>query len=137
MKIRYNDKFKFIMDIDYQTLDKAIIKMSLQPLIENAIYHGIRKKEGHGIIKMKIYQQNDTILIHILDNGIGISAKKLEDLRSHLRSASTHSSHIGLLNTNRRLHLVYGDSYTIHLYSRQQKGTIVSFSFPVESLDTE
>lgn len=134
-EIRYDHKFEIIPDIDDEVLEMAIIKMVLQPLVENAIYHGIKENDGHGIIKIKIYHQQDRILVHILDNGLGIPAKKLASLRNQLKNTDTSSSHIGLLNTNRRLCLTYGEESIIRLYSRYHSGTIISFSIPAEKLD--
>lgn len=135
-ELRYNNKFEIIWDIDENALEMAIIKMVLQPLVENAIYHGIKEKDGHGIIKVKIYHQNCRILVHIMDNGMGISTTKLTELRTQLKNTSTASTHIGLLNTNRRLYLTYGNASVIRLYSRYQGGTVISFSIPAEKLDS-
>lgn len=133
LRIRYDNKFEVIWDIDDDTYDMSIIKMALQPLVENAIYHGIKEKEGNGVIKVKIYHQNNSIVIHILDNGLGIMTDKLSFLKKQLSTvAQENEEHIGLLNTNRRLILTYGESSAIRLYSHYGIGTIVSFSIPVE-----
>lgn len=132
-QIRYGNKFDVIYDIDDDTLKKPIIKMILQPLVENSIYHGIKKLDRNGTIKIKVYHQHDRISIHILDNGAGIPEDKLADLKQQLASESQETStHIGLLNTNRRLILAYGESSVIRLYSRYGMGTVITFSIPAE-----
>lgn len=132
-QIRYGNKFEVIYDIDDETLEKPIIKMVLQPLVENSIYHGIKPKDGNGTIKVKLYHQHNRIVVRILDNGIGIPSDMLADLRQQLTSEDQETSaHIGLLNTNRRLILTYGESSVIRLYSRYGRGTIVAFSIPAE-----
>jgi len=135
MKKRNNYNYEIIEDIDENVLDFPIIKMLLQPLVENCLYHGIKPKEGHGIIKIKIFLRNDKIIIHILDNGLGITEERLKQLRNQLHTVDVPDEHIGLLNTNKRLVLAYGKSSMIHLYSRYQSGTIVTFSIPIESTD--
>lgn len=136
-KVRYNHSFDVILDIDDEAMDMAVIKMLLQPLVENAISHGINKKEGHGIIKIKVYYRSSNILFHILDNGIGIPTDKLTILKNQLQSPDTGlpPNHIGLINTNRRLRLSYGEASAIHLYSRYHIGTVISFSIPAEKFE--
>lgn len=133
-KLRYNHQFKIIRDIDDRATDMAVIKMILQPLIENSIYHGIKPLEKKGIIKIKIYYQHHRIFFHVLDNGAGIPKDKLKELQIKLNSSEENLDHIGLLNINKRLVLTYGEASKIHLYSRHQIGTIVSFSIPEEPL---
>jgi len=137
-KVRYNHSFEVILDIDDDAMDMAVIKMLLQPLVENAISHGINKKDGHGVIKIKIYHRSSNILFHILDNGLGIPADKLADLKTQPQSPDTGlpPNHIGLINTNRRLRLSYGEASTIHLYSRYHTGTVISFSIPAEKFES-
>lgn len=132
-QIRYDHKFQVVWDIDDEVLEMPIVKMVLQPLVENAIYHGIKEKEGNGIIKVKLYHRPDRIAVSILDNGIGIPADKLAVLKRQLASGEQEASaHIGLLNTNRRLILSYGEPSAIKLYSRFGIGTIITFSIPAE-----
>jgi len=129
---RYNQKFKVIWDIEEDVKKMSMIKMILQPLVENSIQHGIKENLEKGIIKIKIYYQNHSVKFHILDNGQGIPTVKLMALRKQLQEALEDPNQIGLLNTNRRLVLTYGKTSTIRLYSRYHTGTIVSFSIPLE-----
>ena len=132
-QIRYDHKFEVIWDIDEDAYDLPILKMTLQPLVENSIYHGIKEKEDPGLIKIKVYHRPDRISIRILDNGAGIPAERLAEIKQQLASdTGKPETHIGLFNTNRRLILAYGESSAIHIYSRQDIGTIVSFSIPIK-----
>ena len=136
-ELRYAHKFSILWDISEEALDLAIIKMVFQPLIENAIYHGIKEKAGTGIIKIKIYWHVSYMDIHILDNGIGMTGEQLLRLRDRLRGGSEPLNHIGLLNTSRRLVLTSGEASAVRLYSKYGSGTVVSFRIPAEKLPEE
>ncbi len=131
--MRYKNKFKIIWDIHENALDYSIIKMVLQPLVENSINHGIKPKETVGTIKIKVYYRQNRIKISIIDNGIGISQEKLNNIYSSFQKDNEPLEHIGLINTNRRLILFYGESAGLHISSHQGTGTIISFSIPAYS----
>ena len=133
-EVRYGHKFTISWDVSPQALDNAIIKMVFQPLVENSIYHGLKEKNSPGHIRIKIYDQGEKILIHILDNGIGMDAGRLQQMRGRLQNGTEPLDHIGLLNTSHRLELTYGEASRIRLYSRRNRGTIVSFQIPAERL---
>ena len=103
--------------------------------MENSIYHGLKEKKGPGIIKIKIQKHPDNIFIKIMDNGLGITGADLDKIRSKLKSDDYYTSHIGIFNTNRRLTLTYGKSSSIRIKSWRGKGTIVSFTIPIEKSD--
>ena len=133
--IRYKNKIKIVWDVDNAVSDYLIIKMALQPFLENSIYHGLKEKKGPGIIKIKIQKHPDNIFIKIMDNGLGITGADLDKIRSKLKSDDYYTSHIGIFNTNRRLTLTYGKSSSIRIKSWRGKGTIVSFTIPIEKSD--
>ena len=108
-------------------------KMILQPLAENALYHGIKEKEGSGVIKIKVYFRQDHVQVSVLDNGVGMDREQLLSLRRRLCEVDTVDSHIGLLNTHRRLVLAYGEASGIHIGSRKGWGTVMSFRLPLGS----
>lgn len=130
-KVRYGDKFDMIWEIDDVAVIYPICKMVLQPLVENALYHGIKEKEGSGVIKVKAYYRQDHVRISVLDNGAGMEQEQLLALRRSLSEIDTVESHIGLLNTHRRLVLTYGEASGIHIGSRKNQGTVISFRLPV------
>lgn len=132
-KIRYNDKFEVIWEVDEEVPTYLTIKMLLQPLVENAIYHGI-KEEG-GTIKIKLYHRNDKIVVYIIDTGEGISPTQLSDIKHSMRLDDVAEKHIGLVNTHKRLVLTYGSKSGIKIKSKLNVGTIVSFEFPTQKND--
>ena len=130
-KIRY-PKFDVIWQIDNSTLQCRIIKLLIQPLIENSIYHGIKEKEGKSLIKVKVWLLNSDLCIRITDNGLGIHRERLEFITGSLESDETAEyEHIGLLNTNKRIRFAYGKPYGLTIRSRRGSGTSVALLLPV------
>jgi two-component system, sensor histidine kinase YesM len=131
-KIRYKDTFRVIWQYDDNILKYKVIKLLFQPNIENAIYHGIKEKEGGGCIKIKIMQINQVLHISIIDNGIGMQPEKLEEVKRRLSEEEDYSEHIGLFNTHKRLQLMYGEKYCLKIRSRYGWGTAIHISLAEE-----
>ncbi|MFS0725407.1 cache domain-containing sensor histidine kinase [Paenibacillus sp. 1P07SE] len=130
-KMRYQDKFEVIWDYDEEAAKVySMVKLVLQPLIENSLYHGIKEKEGSGCIKVKIDIEDNTTRIAVIDNGIGITPQRLEEIRARLAQDREAEEHIGLTNTNRRLKLTYELTQGIHIWSKARWGTVVWFRIP-------
>lgn len=129
-KIRYSDKFDIIWQYDEEVKRLSIIRLVFQPLIENAIYHGIKEKDGQSLIKIKIRQKGPMVKICIIDNGVGIPKERLNRIKYNLSSDNNEGSHIGLYNTNKRLTLTYGPSAALHIRSKVNFGTVVFFQIP-------
>ena len=101
--------------------------------MENSIYHGIKEKEGKGIIYVGVKKLRKSILLYILDYGVGIPADKLTDIQEQLKNTSVVSSeHIGLTNTNLRLTLAYGEKAVLRLKSVYGNYTLVYFTIPLK-----
>lgn len=126
---RYSDLLKFEIDITPQILKYRMLKMTLQPIVENALYHGIKNKEDGGKITIKGYMEGDDILFEICDTGIGMEKETLEKLQKKLQeNGSTFTDNengFGVYNVNRRIRLYYGDGYGIKLWSTREVGTRV------------
>lgn len=132
LKLRYEDKFIINWNIDNCILDYYMIKLSLQPIIENAVYHGIKEKDGQGIIDIKGYKNDNCIIFEISDNGVGMSEEKLNEVKKNLNNTFfMNDKHIGLSNVNQRIKVVFGDEYGIDIESEAGKGTKVKLTFPV------
>lgn len=125
-QFRFNNKFKYICDIPEEMLDKYMIpRMVLQPLVENAIMHGLEKKVDGGWVKITAYLTEKRFVIQVIDNGVGMNEERLEMLNQSMKnqplgeSMSENAQHAGiaLININRRLKLVYGGIYGIVLSS--------------------
>jgi two-component system sensor histidine kinase YesM len=131
---RYNDKFRVLWNCGVEPAHVKIMKLVLQPLIENSIRYGILQKEGRGAIKITIRKKPDAISVKVIDNGIGISREKLVQIREQLSADQNLSAHIGLLNTNHRLLLYYGKAHGLHIRSHFGWGTSVFFDIPNTSV---
>lgn len=113
--------------------------MTLQPIVENALYHGIKNKRGKGRIRIEgAAERHQTLRLKVTDNGIGMSAGKLAELRSLLddpplpQGEGEADGGFGLLNVQQRLRLYYGPQYGIALDSRAGAGTTVEITIPIQ-----
>lgn len=132
LRMRYADDFDYEIEIEPEVLDYQIIKLILQPLIENAIYHGIKEKRGKGILKVTGSRSDGKVILDVEDNGAGMGSETLTHIR-RLLSENIKGPSFGLLNVHRRLQLHYGDSYGVEIDSELGKGTRVRITLPVYS----
>lgn len=130
-KYRYEDKFDVIWDCENTAMNYMVIKLFLQPLIENSIYHGIKEKDKNCLIKIKIKKSGSILKISVVDNGIGVNLEKLDEIRRKLESVDDYSEHIGLYNTSKRLKLKYGDRYKLSIRSKYNLGTAIYIEIPI------
>lgn len=132
MKLRYVNKFDARFHIAPECSIYPVKKMLLQPLVENAIYHGIKEKKEKGIICISVHRKKDRIYFNIYDTGNGIPGQKLDAIRRDLEQMNRASNqNIGLVNTNSRLVLSYGPDSGLHIKSRSKDFTVIWFSIPV------
>ena len=136
-KIRYRDILDFRIEVDENILDYKILKLTLQPVVENALYHGIKNRRSGGTIVIKGSKSEDGYLVfEIIDNGIGMTEEILTQLQSELDNDSidhtVKESGFGLNNVHKRIKLYYGKDYGICLNSEYNKGTNISLCFPFE-----
>ena len=132
LALRYGDLFDIEWDIDESILSYTIIKICLQPIIENAVYHGIKQKNDKGLIKIKGLCDDNNIILIVSDDGVGIEKDDLDELNKTLSETSftNEKSHIGLSNVNQRIKIIFGDSYGIHVESTVGVGTDVYVTIP-------
>lgn len=128
--VRYSNRFRVIWEYFDEVLDYKILKLFFQPLLENSIHHGVISREKDGLIKIKIELKKETIKITIIDNGIGMDKAKLEEVRSSLKNQWQDTKHIGLINTNQRIRLLYGEKYCIRINSKKDLGTVQYLEIP-------
>ncbi|MBT2291882.1 sensor histidine kinase [Paenibacillus albidus] len=136
-QMRYRDILDYEIDIQPELLNYPILKMTLQPLIENALYHGIKNKRGKGLIQIAGFRENETIVVlTVTDNGIGIAEEQLDFLRCQLARPleAEEENHVdggfGLLNVHHRLRLYFGEGFGVQLESTEGEGTRVSIRIP-------
>ena len=109
-------------------MDCRVIKLIFQPVIENAVIHGITSNEQVLSIDILGYRSENTILIQISDDGCGMTAKQLESLKNSMEQPD--NSGIGLRNVSRRIQLNYGSEYKLEINSKYGLGTTVSLHLP-------
>ncbi len=132
-QIRYEDKLEIHWDIDPEIMQYKMVKITLQPLIENAIYHGIKPKEGIGRIDIKAYKDQDGIVFELLDNGIGMNDRLQQRINQYTPIDDViEDTHIGLTNVNRRIKLIFGDEYGITVKSNRNIGTLLLIKIPAQ-----
>ena len=118
-KQRYGDKLEYEIDED-STFDNLVLpKLVLQPLVENALYHGIKEKDGRGHIRVSVQKQDSGLVIRIEDNGVGFQDAG-DSSQSQLKRGG-----VGLQNVDQRLKLHFGDNYQMKINSAPEKGTTV------------
>jgi len=140
-QVRFRDRFIFKKDVEEHVMKWPIMKFLIQPLIENAFYHGLEKQQSGGIVELVIKEVDNHVRVEVKDNGIGIPAKTLEKLRARTSKTGKeyldrgdHAS-IGLENTNFRLKAHYGIEYGLTIESEEGKYTYVSFLIPIQGGD--
>lgn len=137
-KKRFGDRLDFILDIPDYIPDLSMPAIVLQPLVENAVKHGIATLTEDAVISLKIRLRENRVRIQIEDNGAGMPAEQLEKLLSTLSISSEGSeenqSSIGLMNVYRRMKLFFGTDFRFSIESEENCGTIVSISLPTEEL---
>ncbi|MCM3569517.1 sensor histidine kinase [Neobacillus mesonae] len=126
---RFIDKLTVIYDIEKQALLQSIPPLTLQPIVENAIKHGMKDKERGGMIQITVFTQNHEAYISVKDNGHGMSEERLEQICKAPISSDIGSG-VALYNVNRRLTSMYGSQAALKIKSELEKGTEISFSFP-------
>ncbi|MFC4597498.1 sensor histidine kinase [Cohnella hongkongensis] len=141
-KMRYRDILDYEIEVSQELQVFPILKMTLQPLVENALYHGIKNKRGQGLIRIGAFvEQVQDIVLFVEDNGVGIPGHRLEEIRRQL-DAPRELEHddeaeqdgrnigFGLANVHQRLKLYFGERYGLTLDSAENEGTRVSVRIP-------
>ncbi len=140
-KIRYDAILNYDINIDKELFQYQILKLTLQPLVENAIYHGIKNKRGRGHINVRANytdEKKDYIFFEVEDDGIGFKEEKLKQVNKEINLETKASEELtsvyGLYNVNKRLILYYNNRTDgLHIKSEYRKGTCVSFIIPSSS----
>lgn len=139
-KMRYQEKLNYMIDVDKSNRSRYVLKFILQPIIENAIYHGIKERRGAGYITVTVQEKEGQLLIVIKDDGVGMSKVKLKELRQALNEAISRTENqeeirdkkgYGMLNVQARILLTFGEGYGIYMDSKESAGTRVEILLPI------
>ena len=134
--VRYHDILEYDIQIDQVLYDYQILKLTLQPVVENALYHGIKYKRAKGYIHVNGEMEGDLIRLTVRDNGAGMEEKELEELRQEIsRPCKETEKGFGLANVNERIHMYFGEQYGLTIQSVKDKGTIVEILIPALKAD--
>lgn len=138
-QVRYQDILKYEIYVPEEMNKYTIPKITIQPLVENALYHGIKNKRGQGKIAVTGRMEEEYFIIQIEDNGIGMSEKRLQQVRDGIQNkVPTENDIYGLYNVNERIRLNFGEKYGISIESAYMEGTVVSIKLPcVEDVKNE
>ena len=136
LELRYGDVFKVEWEIDERIKEYSIIKICLQPIIENAVYHGLKPRGREGLLKIRgEISVNETIHFYVCDNGIGMNPFRLADINRKLNDRENQmEDHIGIYNVNQRIKIVFGMDYGINIESEENHGTEVVIKIPMVKL---
>ena len=134
---RYRDILEYDVDISQEIYPYKILKMTLQPLVENALYHGIKYKRAKGKITITGSLKNQKIYLMVEDNGVGMEQEELEQLRIEIqRPCKETESGFGLANVNERIRMNFGAEYGMTIESAKGEGTRVRIVIPAELFET-
>lgn len=137
-KIRYRDILDYSIEIDNNLFSNRILKLLLQPLVENALYHGIKNKRGKGTITIVGQRKESSMVFTITDNGCGMQSDRLREVMEQIEADPKNHEPgdvYGLFNVTRRLRLYYGEDATFAITSEWQKGTVVTLTVPEVAQD--
>lgn len=132
--IRFDGKIEYRLEIEEDLYNYPMLKMTLQPLVENAVFHGIERKRGKGTIHLRAWKEEDWVYIQVNDDGVGISEKRLDQILASLRQPlyqeeyklSAASGGIGVQNVYARYTIRYGEQFQFSIESRKGVGTAVT-----------
>lgn len=133
-KTRYRDKLNYEIDIAPNTQQLIVLKIMLQPIVENAIYHGLKQRRGPGMIRISTKLEDQTLILMVEDDGVGMEPERLLDLQTQLTSeigGQTYSSGYGIMNVQARIKLTFGERYGVLIDSDYGKGTTIKIVHPI------
>ena len=124
---RYKNQFTYTFDVDENCLGYLCNKITLQPIIENAIYHGLNRMVDEGEITIRIREDGDDIILSVEDNGIGMTEEQCQEI---LRKEPGDRTGIGIKNVNDRIKIYFGEEYGLTIASELDEGTCVDIRMP-------
>lgn len=138
-QFRYQDVLEYEIALDEDLYDYTIPKLLLQPLVENALVHGIRNKRGKGHLFIRGTKKEDTIVFQVIDDGRGMDEEELARLRQCLadnNNNATDNGGFGVVNVNQRIHIYYGEEYGVFFESSREHGTTATVIVAAKDVNT-
>jgi len=136
--MRFKNKFDYEFDIAEDVLELSSLKLMLQPLVENAIYHGMEFMDGDGLIKIRAWREADELYLSVTDNGLGMTEDKVSlVLEGKSNSGNGRGSGIGVKNVNERIKLYFGEDYGLKIDSEPDVGTTIIIHLPAKKYEEE
>ncbi len=129
-KIRYRDILQYELAIDEELRSHKMLKLLIQPLVENAIYHGIKNRRGGGVVRVTAKQAGDHLRVKVQDTGMGMDEERLRAVRKALAASDSAETGYGLFSVNRRIRLYYNQPEGLTVTSGPE-GTSVGFEVPI------
>nr|WP_314460300.1 histidine kinase [uncultured Clostridium sp.] len=133
-KTRFGNKFEAYYNVEPGLEKNLVLRFILQPIVENAIVHGLSVMTQAGTLEISIYQEGDFLMIKIADDGIGMSQEMVEEIRDHIETRGDEErkkQSIGIQNVNQRIKLTYGEEYGITIESGENKGSCFTICLPI------
>lgn len=135
-KMRYGDSLSYMIAVEDEELALTVPKMILQPLVENALVHGLESREGEKKLVIAAESDEKNLKIYIKDNGKGISQERIQEIADgKVQQQKQHG--VGLYNVHRRIQMNYGNEYGIRIFSELEKGTEIQITVPKEKKTDE
>lgn len=132
MNVRMRGEVKYQFEIEQEVLQDTLPRISIQPLVENAINHGLKNARREKQIVIRAYAEEAQLVITVEDNGVGISKERMQDL---LKTEGGQNDSIGLSNIHSRMKMLYGEAYGVTIMSEEGKGTRVSLTIPRRKME--
>lgn len=127
---RFGERIRYHIYVESGLMEYKILPLVLQPIVENSIIHGLESKEGEGNISISARTEDENVVISIEDDGLGIPADKLENMRQRLNRYDEKGKHIGVANVHQRVRLKYGEKYGVRIDSQEERFTKVEIFLP-------
>lgn len=129
-KVRFEDRFKVMFNVSDDIKGCYSLQFILQPIVENAIYHGLEISKGNGLIKINGYRKEENIILEVIDNGVGMTEEQHKNIIHTDNTKYSGLNSIGIANVNKRIKMYFGDPYGISIDSELGRGTSVFILLP-------
>lgn len=138
-EMRYKDKFEYSIDIDPKLYNCTILKITLQPLVENAIYHGIKEVDHKGLLRIAGKEIGGNIELEVIDNGKGMTSEEMDNLNrslhTHINTSGLSGHGMGVHNVHERIQLYFGEDYGLSYFPADGGGTRITVLIPLRALE--